>query len=36
MHFSKRHKAHEIVAQAQRALPTHLYDRTTLTLDSHV
>lgn len=35
MHFSKRHKAHEIVAQAQRALPAHLYDRTTLVLDSH-
>lgn len=36
MHFSKRHKAHEIIAQAQRALPSHLYDRATLTLDSHM
>lgn len=36
MHFSKRHKAHEILAQAQRVLPTHLYDRTAFTLDSHM
>lgn len=35
MHFSKRHKAHEIVGHAQRALPPSLYDRTALTLDSH-
>lgn len=35
MHFSKRHKAHEIVAAAQRALPAHLYDRTTLVVDAH-
>lgn len=36
MHFSKRHKAHAIVAHAQRALPPHLYDRTALVLDSHM
>lgn len=33
MHFSLRHRATRIVAEAQRALPDHLYDRTVLAID---
>ena len=36
MHFSKRHKAHSLIAEAQAKLPAWLYERATLVLDSHM
>lgn len=36
MHFSKRHKAQQIIAEAQKALPSHLYDRTRLVVEQHM